>query len=268
MSKSIKLYGGDVILHMDEDAHCYSFEGRPDHPPGVTAILKVLDKPALVGWAANCPVEHISNGYKTAMEGPDGVLDVSAFLSLCQEAKTAYRKISKEARDVGSLVHKFAEQVLVDRRAAMPSDPQAAKGAAAFLSWFNAHKIEPFCVERIVFSKTWYYAGTCDFFGKIDDEICVLDFKSSNPFKNKWHGPYIEMHLQLAAYAVAITEETGERIDAGWIVRLDKQTGQCDPHRIELHQGWKNAWLRVRETYEAINKLEDQLNGIRQRTAA
>jgi CRISPR/Cas system-associated exonuclease Cas4 (RecB family) len=99
-----------------------------------------------------------------------------------------------------------------------------------------------------------------DFYGRIDDELCVLDFKTSS-------GLYLEMPLQLAAYAVAIIEETGERIDTGWIVRLDKKTGKCQPYRIPLTPQTKDAWLRVREAHELVSKIEDQLDGLRKNAA-
>jgi hypothetical protein len=257
VSKSLSMYGGAVRLEFDDAAHAYRYQDK--FVPGVTSILKLLDKPALVQWAANCAVEHITNGYIARLEAGE-MPETTQFLALCQEAKTAHRRISKAGIDVGSLVHRFAEQVLVDRKAVIPSDPKAAKGAAAFLDWYHSHKIEPIHVERMVFSKTWYYAGTVDFYGRIDDELCVLDFKTSS-------GLYLEMPLQLAAYAVAIIEETGERIDTGWIVRLDKKTGKCQPYRIPLAQQTKDAWLRVREAHELVSKIEDQLDGLRKNAA-
>ena len=261
MSKMIKLYGGDVTLEFDEGKHAYVWAEKGLPVAGVTSILSVLNKPALVQWSANCAVEYIRNGYMQAMESGDGLLETSAFLALCQEAKTAHRKISKAATDVGSVVHGFAESVLVDRRAAMPTDPNAAKGAEAFLTWFNAHKIDPIHVERMVLSQLWYYAGTVDFYGWIDGELCVLDFKTSS-------GLYLEMPLQLAAYAIAITEETGERIDTGWIVRLDKKTGKCQPYKIPLTNQLKDAWLRVREAHQMVSKIEDKLDELRAQRAA
>lgn len=257
--KSISLYAGSVRLDFDDAAHAYRYQDK--FVPGVTSILKLLDKPALVQWSANCAVQYILEGWQKAMEGPDGLIEPSAFATLCQEAKTAHRRLSKAATDVGSLVHSFAERVLVDRRAAIPTDPQAAKGAAAFLEWYHSRKIEPIHVERMVFSKTWYYAGTVDFYGRIDGELCVLDFKTSS-------GLYLEMILQLAAYAVALTEETGERIDTGWIVRLDKKTGKCQPYKIPLTQQTKDAWLRVKEAHEMVSKIEEQIDGLRAQRAA
>jgi hypothetical protein len=260
MAKVLSLYGGDVHLEFDDKAHAYFWREKGLPVAGVTSILSVLNKPALVQWAANCAAEYIANAYVAAREN-GGELEPTAFLSLCQEAKTAHRKLSSEATDIGSAVHAFAEKVLIDRRASLPSDEKAAKGCAAFLDWFHAHKVEPIHVERMVFSRRWYYAGTVDMFGRLDDELCVLDFKSSS-------GLYLEMILQLAAYSVALEEETGERIDIGWIVRLDKRTGKCQPYRIPLTDREKDAWLRVREAHQMIGKIEEQLDGLRAQRAA
>ena len=257
--KTLPLYGGDVHLDFDSKRHAYVWREKGLPVAGVTSILKVLNKPALVQWAANSAVQYITEGYKQRMEAGNE-LELSAFLSLCQEAKTAHRRISKKAADVGSQVHGFAERVLVDRRATLPSDPQVAKGAEAFLSWYHTHTIEPIHVERMVLSRTWYYAGTVDFFGRIDGEMCVLDFKTSS-------GLYLEMLLQLAAYAIALTEETEEPIKTGWIVRLDKKTGRCHPYKIPLTNQVKDAWLRVREAHEQVHKIEEQLDELRKSAA-
>lgn len=255
--KTLSLYNGEETLEFDERAHAYKWKGK--FVPGVTSILRLLDKPALVQWAANCAVQYITDGFLQKREAGDE-LETSSFLSLCQEAKTAHRRISREATNVGSAVHEFAERVLVDRRAPLPSDPQAAKGAQAFLSWFHTHNIEPVHVERMVLSRRWYYAGTVDFFGKIDGETCVLDFKTSS-------GLYLEMILQLAAYAVALEEEGHQGIKTGWVARLDKKTGKPNAYKIPLTQGVKDAWLRVKEAHETVGKIEEQLDGLRQTAA-
>lgn len=257
--KTITLYGGEAHLEFDERKHAYVWKEKGLPVAGVTSILKILDKPALVQWAANMAVAHIQQGYLALQEAGE-MLEGSAFAALCQDAKTAHRRFSRDAANIGSMVHAFAESVLVDGRATMPTDEKAAAGANAFLTWFRSHKIEPIHVERMVLSRDWYYAGTVDFFGRIDGELCVLDFKTSS-------GLYLEMLLQLAAYAVALTEETGEQINTGWIVRLDKKSGKCETYKIPLTNQVKDAWLRVREAQEQIHKLEESLDGLRKQAA-
>src|SRR5690242_19546896 len=96
--KQITLCNGDVVLEFDEATHAYRVIKHPDpwfvgkHPPGVTSILKLIDKPALIQWAANCSVEYISNGY-VKIRDEKGELEPTVFLSLCQEAKTAHRRL-------------------------------------------------------------------------------------------------------------------------------------------------------------------------------
>lgn len=256
MGKSIKLYNGDVVLSFDEGKHAYTYEGK--FVPGVTSILRVLDKPALVQWSANCAVEYISKAYVNLRE-QGGEIEPTAFLSVCQEAKTAHRRISRDAADIGSEVHAFAEAVLADRNASLPANPQAAKGAEALLTWVDAHTIEPIHQERMVFSRKHFYAGTVDLFGKIDGELCVLDFKTSS-------GLYAEMLLQLAAYAVALEDETEQRIDHGWIVRLDKKTGKPTPYYVPLSHALKQAWLRVRYAHREMQTVDDLLEQVKENT--
>src|SRR4029077_10413652 len=122
--------------------------------------------------------------------------------------------------------------------------------------WYHKTKINCVQSERMVFSKHWYYAGTCDFYGFIDGKRCVMDLKTSS-------GLYPEMLLQIAAYAIAITEETGEPINDGWIVRLCKKTGKCEPYHIPITNGLKDAFLRVRETHEAMQKVEQQTEEVK-----
>lgn len=256
--KTISLYGGEVTLTFDPDAHCYRWVEKNMPVDGVTSILKVLDKPALVQWAANMAVGHIVEGVNDI--GLEHIDDTS-FEELCTEAKTAHRKLSKSAADIGSEVHRFAERALIEQRVMLPENPQSRKGAEAFMGWLHAHNIRPISVERIIFSRTWYYAGTCDFFGHVDGQLCVLDLKTSS-------GLYLEMPLQLAAYAIALEEETGERIENGWIIQLDKKTGKPKPYPIPLTRDVKDAFLRVREAEDAVSKLKEKVDAIRAVKAA
>lgn len=262
--KIANLYGGDVSLSFDAVKHAYQWQGK--FVPGVTSILKLLDKPALIQWAANMAAEFCAD----TMAGADGVgrwvngsliIDRDTFARVIKDAKTAHRKFSKSAADVGTEVHAFCEKSLTEQLVSLPENPQARKGVEAFLGWKAAHKIEPFSCERMVFSRRWYFCGTCDFHGTIDGVPCILDFKTSS-------GLYLEMLLQLAAYAIALEEELGERINDAWIVRLDKKTGKCQPYHIPLKDAYRDAFLRVREAHELISKIEDDLDGLRTNKAA
>ncbi len=256
MSKSVSLYGGEVRLQFDDSPHGYKayLKSTSTYLPvaGVTKILGCLDKPALVQWAANMAAEYPLIEFDRQQLHS---IDRNDLVQFCKDAKTAHRKFSKTATDIGKEVHTFAERALVDQRVRMPDDPQARKGAEAFLGWLHATDMQPINIERMCFSQTHWYAGTCDFYGHINGDLAVMDLKTSS-------GLYPEMLFQLAAYAIAISEETGERIDHGWIIRLDKKTGKCEPHYIPLRQKLKSGFLSVKAAYDATkvaNELVDEV---------
>ena len=259
--KTLSMYGGDVTLEFDGRKHAYKHVESGLFVPGVTSILQRLDKPALVQWAANMAVADMSDRLWVRLNSEGPLLDMQDVEDAASEAKTAHRRFSKSAADIGSEVHAFAEKALTGQRVSIPKNRQANKGAVAFLDWLHTRKTEPIDCERMVFSKRFFYAGTCDFYGLIDGELCVLDFKTSS-------GLYLEMLLQLAAYQIAIEEEQGEQIDAGWIVRLDKKTGKFEPYRIPYSNRHRDAFLRVREAHELLCKIEDEIDGIRQQAKA
>jgi hypothetical protein len=280
MTELVKLYGGAVTVAIDKGRHRYHWVEEDKPLDGVTSILrKTSDKSNLITWAGRCGPQYIRERYQQAMEGPDGIssfLEPTTFYTICEEAETAHETISGTAKDIGHIVHKFAETTLVDGGAAMPPDPQAAAGARAFLAWRQTVKLKLFfenrqaSCERTIMSRKWYYAGTTDFAGFVDDELAVLDFKTSKPFieRGRPRGtPWPDQHKQLAAYAIALEEETGEQFKVGWIIRLDKETGLCEPYKIELNGYARDAWLRARELEDHDSKLEEHLNGLRKRAA-
>ena len=262
--RTLSLYNGEVTLAFSGDPqHCYMWReiGKP-----VRAFSSIKERlgigPAIAQWQVNMAIQHIKDNLCLGIQEGDTLPPMSLewLEEICREAKTAARRSAKQAANIGTIVHKFAERVLVDRRAAIPSDPQAAKGAAAFLDWLHSHQVDPINTERMVLSRRWYYAGTVDFFGRIDEELCVLDFKTSSGF-------YIEMPLQLAAYAIALEEELGLKIDKGLIVRLDKKTGKCQVYTVELTRATKDAFIRLAELDQLMTKLEDQIDAIRAKAA-
>lgn len=212
-------------------SHRYKWDGQ--WVPSVTTILNRLNKPMLIQWAADMAVEHVQ---KKISEWPEGFrYSYGTLLNICQEARLAHANIRDAAGDVGTLVHKYAKDMLEGK--GLPTGPeakpvpiQAANAIAAFREWLLAHKIEPIAVERRVMSRELMYSGTCDFFGHIDGKLSVLDFKTGN-------GVYDEAWFQMAGYEIALREELQEGSLASqmmpmqhWLVHLNKNTGECAPY--------------------------------------
>lgn len=197
-------------LAFDEAEHMYTWAGAP--VPGVTSILKVIDKPALMPWAIGVTrdywLEQVSAGR-------------TDYAKIHKESWNASKKVSKTAADIGKNVHAYAEAYF--KKLALPAllTDEAKRGVAAFHKWLDAHKVVVKASERTVFSKEYYYAGTCDFVAEIDGTLAVGDIKTSS-------GIYPEMLMQTAAYQHALQEEKAMQFDVRWIVRFDKKTGEFE----------------------------------------
>lgn len=233
MSQSI--YGGELCF--DAKKHAYTFNGA--FVPGVTTILQCIAKPALIPWAAGMASDH----WLKAIQ--DGRLDYPV---IHKEAKGAHRRKASEAADSGTNVHEYAEAFLKGQKLPEVKSDAAWKGIEAFHQWMNAHNVKMLASERRIFSKEYYYAGTCDFVGEVDGEICVGDFKTSS-------GIYPEMRFQTAAYQHALQEEKGMLFPKRLIIRFDKKTGEFEAKSFldfELDfLGFRSA-LQLHKTLKAM----------------
>ena len=133
---------------------------------------------------------------------------------------------------------------------------------AAF-DWMQKHNVRWLCTEREVYSRKYGYAGTTDGLALVDscsnptccahlflDELSLIDWKSSNALR-------LEYLFQTAAYQNAIVEETGETIDARWILQLDKDTGKFDPwYETDFDQDFEGylACLSLQPIHRAVEK--------------
>ena len=241
-TKPVMFYGKPLTFN--PRTHRYTWDGR--HVPSVTTILRRLDKPQLVQWAANCAVDHI----KAHIESAGTVFEALAVL---EEARKAHTVIRYTAGDVGTATHKHAHAVLAGSPVVdVPlADPQAQKAVAAFQQWHSQHRIQPIALERRVMSAELMYAGTCDFYGIIDDEPALLDFKTGN-------GVYDEAWYQLAGYEYALREELNPIARTTyWVVHLNKNTGECVTYKRGPDETTKarDVWMYLVHLDKAIRAM-------------
>lgn len=234
MSKQI-IHGEELVF--DEEAHAYYWAGAP--VPGVTSILNVLSKPALMPWAIGVTRDFWLEAVKSGR---------TDFAKIHKESWNASKNISKAAADIGKNVHLYAECYFKKLPLPTLETDQAKLGVEAFHKWIEAHKVEVLASERRLFSKEHYYAGTCDLVAKVDGVMTVGDIKTSS-------GIYPEMRLQTAAYQHALQEEKGMLFPQRLIIRFDKKTGEFEAKTFldfDLDfQGFKAA-LTLHRTLKAI----------------
>lgn len=259
MKRQIKLYNGDVTIEFDEEGHSYRWMEKDLFLPGVTSILKILAKEALIQWAANMSAADYRRQVQDWLLAEKGELTEKQLEEFEARAKTAHTRTASTAAGVGTQAHSYAE---AKAKGEIPPDmetwpTEALKATEAIDKWYEDHKVEvnKDFVERIIFSREYLYAGTCDLPAKVDGIRGVYDFKACKPF---YKGEvYKEYKLQLAGYAVALEEEFPSLvpIEHGGIIRLDKQSGKPTLHRIDLTFELKEAWIRTRGLYQALDRI-------------
>lgn len=256
-----KLYGGKYTLTLDEN-HVYRLDHTDALPLGVTTPIKLIEKAFLGPWyAKECQQEICRRILEYAYDDDLGIrqirMPLSEFEDMTIDAKFAAKRISDEAKDIGTQVHNFAEEYAIKQAAPMPEHPQAVKCCTALVEWFDRHRRTIIATERLVFSPTHFFAGKVDRIDEVDGELEVLDFKTSSGFYGH------EFPIQLAGYAIAWEEEFGRHINWGTIVRIDKKTGQIEQRRYELTDRHKNCFLDLLAATKSLNKLEDMKNAAR-----
>lgn len=226
----------------------------------VTTILSILEKPALVQWAANCAADYIKDELDRAWD--TGKFD-TPYDEICLLAKRAHTQKKDEAADIGTVVHDRIEywvetctkpEVSYYYNPATEIDEKVAQGVKSFLSWAESVSLRPILSEVRVHSRRHLYAGRFDMLATMKQgkqrkpRTYLIDVKTSN-------GIYDTMLYQLAAYAEAFAETDGRyQIDGIGIIRLDKETGRAEWKeytRIEWIHGWE-IFHRLVEVYRLI----------------
>ena len=117
--------------------------------------------------------------------------------------------IMRRAGKEGTQVHEAAEALVKGEEVSWMDDYGNAKYSQIvwemilkFYEFWTTHKPELISTEDFVFSDEYKYAGTADLVVKMDEEVWLLDLKTSNSLHKSYD-------LQLAAYAKALKETKG-----------------------------------------------------------
>ena len=212
--------------------------------PSVTTILSILDKPALMPWAA----KTTAAAFKEAVINSIDCLSEELLDNIEQEAKGAYRKKSTEAMDIGTRVHKIIESWIHSDGLLTPDeviDPYAKRGLEAFLTWGEQHDIEIVSNEQVV-TDDMLYAGRYDLLAKVDGKLTLIDFKTAS-------GIWFSNWLQLGGYAIAIDEPVEEIA----VLRIDKETGDLEYQSRTCWMVYAQAFVQLARYYETHKRLEE-----------
>ena len=171
--------------------HAYTYEGRTY--PGVTGILKVLDKSGpLMAWAARQTAEAF---VATIDEIPALIANVGAEgVIKAMTSRSAWK--NDEAKMLGTDVHDAADKL--NRGLELgPLQPTQQKYVEHYAAWLASSGWQVKISEAYLVSPRAGYGGTLDILARDKDGRAVLaDIKTGK-------GVYRETVLQLAAYGMA-----------------------------------------------------------------
>lgn len=160
--------------------HDYWLDGK--RMTGVTTILGVLAKPALIPWAARMAVEYIQNHPETHRPTSE---KIETWNSVLEEAKTAYAKKRDEGAEKGTDTHALVEEFI--KEAIVGFDwrvtPGKYKPIRPFIEWAAQEQIRFLGSEVQLYSKEMFVAGTADFIFEKDGKTYIGDIKT---YKKIW----------------------------------------------------------------------------------
>lgn len=241
--------------------HSYTLDG--DHVPGATTMGHggYPTSEALISWMKSQSAEAAFDiGFKL---GKVGVPPTDTERKeIIKTAKSADKKKSKEAAEIGSLVHEYCYQLemtkvseeLLSKIKQHPDKDKIELGIEKFTEWKKTNEDKIVASEQIVASITHKYGGKFDRLATRNGVLILSDFKTSS-------GIWVDHKIQLAAYRIAIREWLGLDVQGIEILRFGKEDGTfeaelvTDPNTLsDLEQ----QAIRCRETYAFRSKYENK----------
>ena len=205
--------------------------GRYDWPR-VTSILRVLDKPAIVGWAVNQTIDAFRLALEDALTTP-GPFDAQMVWGRMMTAladKKAHVRARDEAANIGTKAHALIRwhtlTMLSQDAGPEPTVPDASlRAVLAWLEWVKAVDFTPLYAELPLYCEFCGMAGTCDTIAKVNGLVTVVDYKSAPPPKKERRiRVYPEALLQVGFYKHMATVR-GIESEQTMVVRLPKVEG-------------------------------------------
>lgn len=168
--------------------------------PGVTTVLGILNKPALVPWANNLGLAGIK-----------------------------VREYVDVLANVGNLGHDMIcchNRGVVFQPNGHPADliDKAENCVLSYFSWAKQHTVTPILCEAALVSERHRYGGTVDMYALIDGVKTIVDYKTGRAI-------YPEHVYQVAAYR-NLLEEHSYTVDAVRILQIGRSEDEGFSEKI------------------------------------
>jgi hypothetical protein len=222
------------------NGHSYTLDGVK--VPGVTSVIGILDKPALVGWAAKESASYAIEHWDELAELP--------MMQRADKITSARFDTNKKATTKGHRIHELGEKLSKGEPVEVPDEyRQPAESYARFL---DAWDIETIRTETPICHTEYRYAGTFDAIAYSPRlGTVMLDIKTGGRV-------YSEVALQLAAYRFAdlmIDDEPMIPTDGGVVAHVLADTVDMVP--IKQDETITSTFLYLLEVFETWHRRTD-----------
>ncbi|EGG23881.1 hypothetical protein DFA_06019 [Cavenderia fasciculata] len=241
--------------------------GGEDQPPlllpSVTTILRMINKPFLINWEKSVMIQAIKEHYTTSKPAAfQSSAEEHQWLdSIITSSKSRAEEIKNEASTFGTRAHEWIDKKidlkgedgeLLPREGQEGEEeetPEDLKNLAiAFQDWKKESGLTLERRDTIVWSEKYGYAGAVDAVGRTKDgQLVAIDWKTSSMISN-------EYALQVAAYAKALEELTGEVIKEAWIVRFHKKLPLYETKQVKDIDRSFQTFLGTLELWKTYNE--------------
>jgi len=168
--------------------------------PGVTTVLGILNKPALIHWAWDLGQQNID-----------------------------YRKYRDKMAEVGTLAHYMVQCDLALEQPNLEGYSKEVIDLAencliSYYEWRRGKEVDPLIIEKPMVSEKYKYGGTVDFYGYIDGVLNIVDLKTGKAI-------YPEMIHQLAAY-LNLLKENGYDVKKVRLLKIGRSEDEGFEERV------------------------------------
>ena len=230
-------------FEFNEKTHTYTLDGK--RLTGVTTVLSVISKPALISWAANMAVDYIKDYFEKHPDVRDQE-QIDKLLDVLEEARKAHTRKKEKGATAGTSLHTWIEQYIKDASIKLPEDEITNAQVKQFLVWEFKNKVKFLESEKVMYSEKMWLGGTCDVVAEIDGKKYVVDFKTQAKMWDK------TPHLQTAAYLMML-EEMGQKDFHGSLILLLPKGGKLEEHYDFDLETNKKGFMAALELYRIIN---------------
>ena len=178
--------------------------------PGVTTVLGILNKPALVPWANNLGLQGINVRDYVDDKADIGTLDhemmhinLQNLMSTFPDSSLLWEQVDENNVPLRVKGYYTGMQLQI-----------AQVGFKKFLEWKSQHTIVPIILERGMVSEKYQFGGTIDNYCLLDGIPTLIDYKTCKAL-------YPEHFIQVCAYR-QLLKETGHKVKKCAILRVGR----------------------------------------------